>query len=54
MYGSFHRWYLVAIYVVAVALLGYHLQHGLWSGAQTAGSDNPVATTTPPSSPSIA
>ena len=25
----------------SVALLGFHLLHGLWSGAQTAGMDNP-------------
>jgi succinate dehydrogenase / fumarate reductase cytochrome b subunit len=24
-----------------VLLLGFHLNHGLWSGAQTAGADNP-------------
>ncbi len=40
-YGAFHKWWLVVIYVGAVALLGLHLNHGLWSGAQTAGVDNP-------------
>ena len=40
-YGAFHQWWLVVIYVGAVILLGYHLNHGLWSGAQTAGVDNP-------------
>jgi succinate dehydrogenase / fumarate reductase cytochrome b subunit len=40
-YGAFHKWWLVVIYVGAVALLGFHLNHGLWSGAQTAGADNP-------------
>jgi succinate dehydrogenase / fumarate reductase cytochrome b subunit len=40
-YGAFQKWWLVAIYVVAVVLLGFHLIHGLWSGAQTAGVDNP-------------
>jgi succinate dehydrogenase / fumarate reductase cytochrome b subunit len=29
------------IYVGAVSLLGLHLNHALWSGAQTAGVDNP-------------
>jgi succinate dehydrogenase / fumarate reductase cytochrome b subunit len=27
--------------VAAVVLLGFHIWHGLWSGAQTAGADNP-------------
>jgi succinate dehydrogenase / fumarate reductase cytochrome b subunit len=40
-YGAFHKWYFVVIYVGAVALLGFHLWHALWSGAQTAGMDNP-------------
>jgi succinate dehydrogenase / fumarate reductase cytochrome b subunit len=40
-YGAFHKWWLVLIYVGAVLLLGFHLLHGLWSGAQTAGVDNP-------------
>jgi succinate dehydrogenase / fumarate reductase cytochrome b subunit len=41
MYDAFQKWWLVAIYVAAVALLGLHLNHGLWSGTQTAGIDNP-------------
>jgi succinate dehydrogenase / fumarate reductase cytochrome b subunit len=40
-YGAFHRWWLVVVYVGAVVVLGFHLTHGLWSGAQTAGADNP-------------
>lgn len=40
-YDAFQKWWLVAIYVGAVALLGLHLNHGLWSGTQTAGIDNP-------------
>jgi len=40
-YDAFHTWWLVVIYVGAVVLLGFHLNHGLWSGAQTAGVDNP-------------
>jgi succinate dehydrogenase / fumarate reductase cytochrome b subunit len=40
-YGAFHKWWLVAIYIGAVVLLGLHLNHALWSGAQTAGVDNP-------------
>jgi succinate dehydrogenase / fumarate reductase cytochrome b subunit len=41
MYYAFHLWWLVVIYVVAMALLGAHLFHGLWSAAQTTGVDNP-------------
>jgi succinate dehydrogenase / fumarate reductase cytochrome b subunit len=40
-YGAFHKWYLVVIYVGAVALLGFHMWHAMWSGAQTAGMDSP-------------
>ena len=40
-YDAFHQWWLVLIYVGIVALLGLHLNHALWSGAQTAGVDNP-------------
>jgi succinate dehydrogenase / fumarate reductase cytochrome b subunit len=40
-YGAFHKWWIVVIYVGAVVLLGFHLNHALWSGAQTAGVDNP-------------
>jgi succinate dehydrogenase / fumarate reductase cytochrome b subunit len=41
VYYAFQKWWIVLIYVAAVVLLGYHLNHGLWSGAQTAGVDNP-------------
>jgi succinate dehydrogenase / fumarate reductase, cytochrome b subunit len=41
MYGAFHLWWVVIIYVGAVILLGFHINHGLWSGTQTAGIDNP-------------
>jgi succinate dehydrogenase cytochrome b subunit len=41
VYGAFHLWWVVVIYVGAVVLLGFHINHGLWSGAQTAGVDNP-------------
>jgi succinate dehydrogenase / fumarate reductase cytochrome b subunit len=40
-YDAFQKWWLVLPYVVAVVLLGFHLNHALWSGAQTAGIDNP-------------
>jgi succinate dehydrogenase / fumarate reductase cytochrome b subunit len=41
LYGAFQTWWIVVIYVGAVVLLGFHLNHGLWSGSQTAGVDNP-------------
>jgi succinate dehydrogenase / fumarate reductase, cytochrome b subunit len=41
VYDAFHLWWVVVIYVGAVVLLGFHINHGLWSGAQTAGVDNP-------------
>jgi succinate dehydrogenase / fumarate reductase, cytochrome b subunit len=40
-FGAFHKWWLVVIYAGAVVVLGLHIIHGLWSGAQTAGVDNP-------------
>jgi succinate dehydrogenase / fumarate reductase cytochrome b subunit len=40
-YDAFQQWWLVLIYVGVVALLGFHLNHALWSGAQTSGADNP-------------
>jgi succinate dehydrogenase / fumarate reductase cytochrome b subunit len=40
-YDAFQKWWLVLIYVGAVVLLGFHMNHALWSGAQTAGVDNP-------------
>ena len=41
LYGNFQLWWVVVIYVACVSLLGFHINHGLWSGAQTAGVDNP-------------
>jgi succinate dehydrogenase / fumarate reductase, cytochrome b subunit len=41
VYDAFQKWWLVLIYVLAVVLLGFHIWHGLWSGTQTAGMDNP-------------
>jgi succinate dehydrogenase / fumarate reductase, cytochrome b subunit len=40
-YGAFQKWWIVLIYVGGVVLLGFHMNHALWSGAQTAGVDNP-------------
>lgn len=40
-YFAFQKWWIVLIYLGALTTLGFHLNHALWSGAQTAGSDNP-------------
>lgn len=34
---SFNTWWLTAIYLVAMAMLGAHLHHGFWSATQTLG-----------------
>jgi succinate dehydrogenase / fumarate reductase cytochrome b subunit len=40
-YYAFQKWWLVLIYLGALTILGFHLNHALWSGAQTSGMDNP-------------
>jgi succinate dehydrogenase / fumarate reductase cytochrome b subunit len=40
-YDAFDKWWLVAIYLAAVGLVGLHLHHALWSATQTTGVDNP-------------
>ncbi len=35
--ASFQLWWVVLIYLLALLALGLHLQHGVWSGAQTLG-----------------
>ena len=41
LHGAFQEWWLVLLYVAAAAVIGFHLQHALWSAAQTTGLDNP-------------
>lgn len=41
LYSAFQEWWLVAIYVLAVVILGLHLRHALWSVLQTHGVDKP-------------
>ena len=41
LYGAFHEWYFVLIYVAAVCGLGFHLWHAIWSATQTWGADKP-------------
>jgi succinate dehydrogenase / fumarate reductase cytochrome b subunit len=38
--GNFHQWWMVVIYVAAMAALGLHLYHGTWSMFQTWGVNN--------------
>ena len=44
--ASFQLWWVVLIYVLAMAALFLHLFHGVWSGAQTLGWANTAATRT--------
>ena len=37
---SFSTWWLTLIYLVAMAMLGAHLHHGIWSATQTLGQSN--------------
>ena len=41
LYGAFQEWWIVAIYVVAMGVLFFHLRHALWSVLQTMGWDKP-------------
>lgn len=37
VYAAFSVWWVVAIYLAALAALGMHLRHGVWSASQTLG-----------------
>jgi succinate dehydrogenase / fumarate reductase cytochrome b subunit len=39
--SGFSLWYVSAVYLAAVVLLGLHLKHGLWSWLQTLGLAHP-------------
>lgn len=42
--ASFQVWWIVVIYLLALVALGLHLQHGVWSAAQTLGwTSSPMA-----------
>lgn len=43
---SFSVWWLTLIYLVAMAMLGAHLHHGVWSATQTLGWTNSVRSRT--------
>ncbi|WP_346385475.1 succinate dehydrogenase cytochrome b subunit [Nocardioides sp.] len=40
---SFDTWWLTVLYLIAMAALGMHLRHGVWSAAQTLGLTNNAA-----------
>jgi succinate dehydrogenase / fumarate reductase, cytochrome b subunit len=39
--ADFRRWYVTAIYTVAVLAVGLHLRHGVWSAARSLGGRLP-------------
>ncbi len=41
LYDAFQQLWIVVLYVAAVAILGFHLRHALWSVLQTHGVDAP-------------
>ncbi len=41
VHGAFGQWWIVAIYLFGIALVGWHLFHGVWSLFQTLGLNNP-------------
>lgn len=41
LFQAFQQWPIVAGYMIAVAVVGFHLYHGAWSMFQTVGLDNP-------------
>ena len=41
LYNAFQEWYFVVLYVVATALICFHLRHGIWSVTLTLGVDGP-------------
>jgi succinate dehydrogenase / fumarate reductase cytochrome b subunit len=40
--ADFQTWWIDLIYIVAVVLLGIHINHGFWSAAQTLGLTKPT------------
>lgn len=42
VYSDFQHWYVNLIYLLAMAMLGLHINHGFWSAAQTLGLNNPT------------
>ena len=46
MVDTFDTWWLTLIYLVAMAMLGAHLHHGIWSSLQTLGLTNTAGSRT--------
>lgn len=42
LYAAFRVWWVTLIYLAALAALGMHLRHGVWSAAQTLGLTSSV------------
>ena len=40
--ADFHTWWINIIYIVAVLMLGLHINHGFWSASQTLGINRPA------------
>ncbi|WP_084180707.1 succinate dehydrogenase cytochrome b subunit [Jatrophihabitans endophyticus] len=40
--ADFQVWWINIIYIVAMVMLGLHINHGFWSATQTLGINNPV------------
>lgn len=40
--ADFHTWWINIIYIVALLMLGLHINHGFWSAAQTLGVNRPA------------
>jgi succinate dehydrogenase / fumarate reductase, cytochrome b subunit len=41
VYTDFQHWYINLIYIVAMVMLGLHINHGFWSASQTLGLNRP-------------
>jgi succinate dehydrogenase / fumarate reductase cytochrome b subunit len=41
LYHAFQIWWILLIYIAAMAFIALHIFHGLWSAFQTLGIDNP-------------
>ncbi|HSY14365.1 MAG TPA: succinate dehydrogenase cytochrome b subunit [Jatrophihabitantaceae bacterium] len=42
IYVDFQHWWINLIYIVALVVLGLHINHGFWSASQTLGINNPT------------
>ena len=42
VYADFQHWWVDVIYIVAMVMLGLHINHGFWSATQTLGLNSPT------------